>query len=276
MKTAFFKLAILYIVLALAACGIDEPQEKPDYTLGGKQMFDQAEAHVTLLTNWMDVLLKMNTYIQANEADKIKIEDKYFPNYKIRNSSTNTWSLIQMSDTVCTIYSDGKPFTTAGANWGIEMNNMEMPCPISCVSANKWLINVSNFNISNSVNFDYYNPYSNNYSIETFTSDSIVFYSDNAIPENFSSNNFEVSGKGEFLLENNSQKVKLTYEIDKTLKHVSNSSYNMCSGKYILLAQDLKSSKNGSGSAEFEIILGNERKIIIEYNGRTQTYPINN
>lgn len=278
MKIYFLKLSILYIVLAFTACGIDEPQTKPDYTLGGKQMFDKAELHVTMLTDWMDVLLKMNTYIESNDADKIKIEDKYFPNYKIRNTAINTWLLIQMNDTVCTIYTDGKAFTTAGANWGIEKKNMEIPCQFSCISANKWAMKVSNFDISKNTNYnyyDYYNPYSNDYSLETFTSDSIVFYSDNATPEDFSSNNFEVSGEGEFLMENNTQKVKLTYEIDNTLKHDSNASYNMSSGKYILSAQDMKSSKKGSGSADFEILLGDERKVIIEYNGRTQTYPRN-
>jgi len=276
MKTAFFKTAIIFIVLAFVACGIDEPQTKPDYTLGGKQMFDKAETHVKMLTEWMDILLKMNTYIVASDANKVKIEDKYFPNFKIRNSGINTWSLLQMSDTVCTIYTDGKLFTTVGAKWEIQNNNMEIPCPFSCISANKWAMKVSNFNIGRSTNYDYYNPYSNNYSIETFTSDSIEFYCDIATPEDFSSNNFEVSGKGEFLLENNVQKVKLNYMIDKTLKHAANSSYNMSSGKFNLTAQDLKSTKNGSGSAEFEIILGNERKIVVQYNGRTQTYPINN
>lgn len=275
MKTAIFKLSILYILLAFTACGIDEPQTKPDYTLGGKQMFDKAESHIKMITEWMDVLLKMNTYIQANEANKITIEDKYFSNYKIRNSATNTWSLIQLSDTVCKIYTGGKPFTTAGANWEIKKDNMEIPCKFSCINANKWLMKVSNFSINKNM-IDIYNPYLDNSSIETFTSDSVVFYSDNSNPDDFITNNFEVSGKGEFLLVNSAQKVKIAYEIGKTLKHVTNSDFNMSSGKYNLSALDLKTSKNGSGSAEFEILLGNERKVIIQYNGRTQIYPRNN
>jgi len=275
MRIAIFKLSIISFLLAFGSCGIEELQPKPDYTLAGKQMFDRTETHITMVTDWLDVLLKMNTYIQAPVEDKIKIEDMYFPNYKIRNTDTNTWALIQMSDTVCIIYTDTKPFTTVGAKWEIQKNNMLLSCPISCVSENTWALNVSNFKIGN-YSYEYYNPYSNNYSNETFTSDSLLFYSDNATPEEFTTNNFEVTGKGEFLLENNHQKIKLSYEINKPLKHISNTSYNMSSGKYFLSAQDLKSSKNGSGSAEFETILGNERKITIEYNGRTQTYPRNN
>ena len=282
MKTNFYKLSILYIVFAFASCEIEEPQTKPDYTLGGKQMFDRAETHVKMLTDWMDIMLKMNTYILTTDADKQKIEDKYFPNYKIRNAGTNAWSLIQMSDTICTIYTDGKPFTTAGANWGIKKNNMVIPCPISCISANKWATKVTNFALNNNSSYyydDFYNPYSysNNYNTETFTTDSIIFNCEKATPEDFSTNNFEVSGKGEFLLENNTQKVKLTYLIDKKLKHIANSSYNMSSGKYNLLAQDMKNSKKKAiGSADFEITLGDERTITIEYNGRKQNYPRKN
>lgn len=273
MKIYFIKLSILCGILAFSSCGIDEPQTKPDYTLAGKQMFNKTESHVTMLTDWMDILLKVNTYIQANEADKIKIEDKYFPNYKIRNSASNTWSLIQTGDTICKIYTDGNPFTAVGTSWSIKTINMELPCQFSCISASKWTMKVTNFSIYEGIIDGYYSTYSNNYSIETYTSDSVSFVSDNATPEDFTASNFEISGEGEFLLTSNHQKVKIGYEIVKNLKHVSNSAFNMSSGKYTLSAEDLKTYKKGTGSADFETILGNKKKVTIEYNGRTQTYP---
>ena len=276
MKNALLKSSLFSIIIAFWSCGIDEPQIKPDYTLAGKQMFDKTELHVTMLTEWMDVLLKMNTYIQANDADKMKIEDKYFPNYKIRNSAVNTWSLIDSGDTICKIFTDGNPFTAVGANWGIKYKNMEIPCPFSCVSASLWMMKVTNFKINQYNEDDFYPYYSNDYSVETYMSDSVSFASDNAIPEDFATSNFELSGKGEFLRSNNTQDVKIVYTIDKNLKHVANSTFNMNSGKYILSAEDLQTAKKGVASAEFEILIGNTKKITVVYNGRTQTYPTNN
>ncbi|MEI7503014.1 MAG: hypothetical protein WCJ61_06995, partial [Paludibacter sp.] len=150
MKTTIFKISILFAILGFSSCGIDEQQTKPDYTLAGKQMFDKTEANVTMVTEWLDILFKINTYIQANEANRTIIEDKYFADFKIRNSAINTWSIIQKADTVCKIYVDGNAFTTAGCKWEIKNTDMDLPCKFTCVGPNKWLINVSNFAINKS------------------------------------------------------------------------------------------------------------------------------
>src|SRR5665647_1275066 len=148
MKTIIFKMSILLVLLGFSSCGIEEQQAKPDYTLAGKQMFDQTEANVTMVTEWLDMLFKINSYIQANDANRITIEDKYFADYKIRNSTSNIWAIIQNKDTICKIYVDGNPFTTAGSKWKIKNAHMDLPCLFTCVDANKWLINVSNFAIN--------------------------------------------------------------------------------------------------------------------------------
>jgi len=276
MKTTIFKISILFAILGFSSCGIDEQQTKPDYTLAGKQMFDKTEANVTMVTEWLDILFKINTYIQANEINRPLIEDKYFTDYKIRNSAINTWSIIQKADTVCKIYVDGNPFTTPGSKWRIKNNDMVLPCLFTCKSANNWLINVSNFAINKSYYNSDYQSYSNATTVATFMTDSLNFSSETATPEEFVANNFQVSGKGEFLLSNNKQKVLISFIIPQNLKHEANSVFNMNSGKYTISAEDLETHEKGTSNADFETTLGNNKKVTIVYDGRTQTYTNNN
>lgn len=276
-KTKGFKLFILVSVFGLTSCGLDEQQIKPDYTLAGMQMFKNTESHLVLTTNWFDILLKMNTYIQAVDSNKLAIEDRYFPKYKIRKTSDHSWSLIQLGgDTVCNFITDANAFTSPGAVWKIKVSGMASPCTFTCVNSTKWALNVINFKI----NTPYYNPdfYSYNYSSATtsYLSDSLNFESESSNPKDFVATNFQVSGKGEYLLSNSEQKVKISFNIEKNLKHLANSVFNMSSGKYSLSAEDLETAEKGNASAEFETIIGDNKRVTIVYNGRTQTYPNNN
>ena len=263
---------ILVAIVALSSCGIDNGEPKPDYTKTGKQMFDRTEANIQLLTGWVDMMFKMNTYIQASPANKIAIEDKFFTNFKLRNSSLNTWSLIEQGDTVYQIIVDGNDFTKAGSNWKIKTSGMTYFCPFICVDSNNWLLKVSDFPVQKE---GYIVNYSD-YSTITFITDSLNFKCDIESPESFSAYNFQVSGKGKFLLTNNLQNVLISFQIDKELKHIANSYFNISSGKYSLSALDLNSSKSGTSTAEFETLIGNNRRVTVVYNGRTQVYTNNN
>lgn len=275
-----FKLFVLVFIVGLSSCGIDDMQSKPDYTKPGKQMFDQTDQNVKLLTGWLDLLLKMNTYIQAPEANRITVEDTYFTKYKIRNSALNTWSLIEQGDTVCRIIVDGKPFTETGAKWEIQAKNMLSPCPFVCINSSKWMLTVSNFAVYKPTSVyssdAYYNSYSSTGIVTTFITDSLCFESETLSPESFEKSNFQISGKGEYLQTNNNQKVQISFFIEQNLKHVANSYFTVNSGKLSLTALDLKNLQSGEASAEFETLIGDNRKLTIVYNGRTQIYPNNN
>ena len=272
MKTNYLKGFIVLAIVVLSSCGIDNGAPKPDYTKAGKQMFDQTEVNMQMLTDWIDVMLKINTYIQAPDANKIAIEDKYFTNFKIRNSALNTWSLIELGDTIYQVIIDGNPFTKAGATWKIKTSGMTYSCPFTCVDSKNWLLKVSNFAVQKRKTEAYY---SNN-TITTYIIDSLNFKCDTDLPESFNNYNFQVSGKGKFSLENYSQSVMISFEIVKDLNHIANSYFNMNSGKYNLYALDLDTSKSGTSTVEFETLIGDNRKITVVYNGRTQVYPTSN
>jgi hypothetical protein len=264
----------IWIVIGWSSCGIDEQQPKPDYTKTGKQMFDNTEDHIRMVTDWLDIMLKLNTYIQAADTDKITVEDSFFSEYKIRKSSLNTWSLIHLRDTTYQIIVDGSSFTTSGATWKIKTKNMLTPCVFSCVNSSNWLLNVTDFAIDKLTNNEFYYPYSTRRT--THITDSLNFNSESTHPQCYKAYNFKVSGKGEFLQLNNCQKIQFSYLITQDLKHVTDSYYNINSGKYSLSAVDLSNFRLATSTAEFETLMGDVRKITIVYEGRTQVYPNDN
>lgn len=90
----------------------------------------------------LDNVLKIDEYITApTEAEKIKIEDKFFRQYKFRFSG-DTCRLIP---DYATVVRDGKSIRTIGAKWSCSMTGFK-DIQITCIAENKWRV-VTNYTV---------------------------------------------------------------------------------------------------------------------------------
>jgi len=259
MKSTIFKLAILFIAtLCFVSCQIQEPQTPPDYTKTGRIMFSFSDRNICFYSNLFDKLLRMNTYIQAADSDKQNVEDSYFESFKIRSKDNKTWYLINSGDTIYTINSDNKPFSSIGSKFSIKRMYCN-PITFENTGNNQWNIKTKNINLQDSIiatelNFN-------------CTSDSI--------PKSFESADFNITGNTKFIVNQYNNQITFSCSITKSFKHLKNSSFcNFNIGACTLTAYNNITLEEGSTQAEFEKLATDMQKIKIIYNNRTQTYTV--
>jgi len=257
MKSTIFKLAILFITaLCFVSCQIQEPQTPPDYTSTGRIMFNFFDRNICFYSNLFDKLLRMNTYIQAADSDKQNVEDSYFESFKIRSKDNKTWYLINSGDTIYTINSDNKPFSSIGSKFSIKRMYCN-PVTFENTGNNQWNLKAGNISLQDSI----------------ITTELNFSCSSNSTSKSFESADFEIIGNTKFIVNQYDNRIIFSCSITKSFKHSKNLSfYNFKTGACTLTAYNNSTLEEGSAQTEFENLATDIQKIKIVYNNRTQTY----
>lgn len=146
MKKQIFILVILFVGFSTYSCIIEDGDTRPRATAAGKLIYDNTEQVISNNLVFADIALKLNAYIVAASDKKTVIEDRYFPQYKPRNTGNN-WVLLNSPYSIITY---GKSMDLPGAKWTISRNNTDvwsengygstLSVTIECVGDKQWEI----------------------------------------------------------------------------------------------------------------------------------------
>lgn len=110
MKTASY--IIVFGCLLLSSCIVEE-YPKPPKTSMAKNVVDKASYSIVQGIRYSDIAIKTNAWLSASTtAEKVKTEDLYFPNFKLRMSGD---TIIVLN--LCKINSFGKKLQEPGSKW---------------------------------------------------------------------------------------------------------------------------------------------------------------
>jgi hypothetical protein len=257
MKSGIIKLAFVLVVLSgLASCQINEPSTAPDYTSTGRVMFEFSDRNISFYSNLFDKLLRMNSYIQAADSDKQSVEDSYFENFKIRTKDNKTWYLINSGDTIYTINSDNKPFSSVGSKFSIKRMYCN-PVTFENTGNNQWNLKAMNISLQDSI----------------VATDLNFTCTNSSSPKSFESADFEIAGNTKFVVDQYNTRIIFLCNITKSFKHPKDEYFCVYNnGTCTLTAFDISTLEEGSAQAEFEKLTADTKKLKVVYSGRTNQY----
>ena len=241
-------------MLILSSCEIREPEEKPDYTKTGEQMFHVAESEISFAIQQLDYILKFNSYFNATGSLKDQLKGLYFPNYSINQISSSNWIINNSTDTLISFITDTKSFNEIGSEWKIKRRFFNEYFSIKCIDNKKWFLKTDSL--------EYYNRIS---------SDSLVFECNNVLqPSTFQFSNFSISGKCNLLL-NYSNQVHLNFETVTPLVYDS-TLFMIKSGSLKINAIELSTQRTKEATAEYLSADSSKKNVKISIDGFSKTY----
>ena len=128
MKTTKIYLGILLsaMLLLFANCTIREGEYAGAATQRGFQIYKTCEYNtIEFIDKYVDICFNLNTWIEADSSFKYLIEDKWFPNYKIRNVGDGIYGLYANANLVYTIETGNLPLTDPNAKWVLSWNERD-------------------------------------------------------------------------------------------------------------------------------------------------------
>lgn len=113
---------IIAITLVCFGCG---REKRGNLTQRGKEIHDSwQEATFYLIENDVITAFHLDAWINAtNDSARYRIEDLYFPYYKIRQETPNVYNIYYGAEKLLSINTYGQSLTEAGSHWQIDKYN---------------------------------------------------------------------------------------------------------------------------------------------------------
>lgn len=113
-----------FVCISLLLSGCVENYDVPSKTEKGKAIYNSWHKGMdTLLSRYIDVAFKFNTWYEAADSQKNSVEDKYFPQFKIRDLQNDQWGLFSGTELAYRISRYSKSLSDPNACWIIEAMN---------------------------------------------------------------------------------------------------------------------------------------------------------
>jgi len=122
MKKLIFIMVVVFAGFSTISCIVEDGNTRPKATEAGKLIYDNTEQIISNNLVFADIALKLNAYIIAPTEQKATIEDKYFPQYKPRNTGNN-WVLLNSHYSIAT---NGKSLDLIGSKWTITKDQTDI------------------------------------------------------------------------------------------------------------------------------------------------------
>lgn len=116
----------IFIIIVIALVCIGCGREKlGNLTQRGKEIHDSwHEATFNLIENDVIPAFYLDAWIKApNDSARYRIEDQFFPYYKIRQETPNVYTIYNGAEKMLSINTYGQSLTEAGSHWRIEKYN---------------------------------------------------------------------------------------------------------------------------------------------------------
>ena len=167
MKRITVGILLFFVLVSSYSCVLDSEEKAPPKTSFGYYVYSKtAHEVVTYYISAIDVVLKLNEWVNApDDLTRYQIEDKYFPNYKVR-----------LEGELCTILGvasvkmDEIAFAQVGSKWTFTLLGLGSSFDIECIEDGVWEIKYESAkvgsytsNIDIVVRYDGYNNASGGY-----------------------------------------------------------------------------------------------------------------
>ena len=132
MKTNKIYLGLLFsaMVLLFANCTIREGEMAGAATQRGYEIYKTCESNTLyFIDNKVDICFKLNAWLEADSSLKDLLEDKWFPNYKIRKMSDGMYGLYAGADLAYSIETGNLPLSDPSAQWILSWRGTERDLP---------------------------------------------------------------------------------------------------------------------------------------------------
>ena len=150
---------MMLVAITANSCILEDGDRVPKKTEAGRHIWDITTQVISNNLFAADLTLKLDLWMSALEEEKNQIEDRFFPDNKIRYSA-GVWNL---TGTPIYIYPDDKSIHTPGAKWKIlfaEPSFEYQPLPsfhllIECTGELTWRVsNYDNEGYNENMNLD--------------------------------------------------------------------------------------------------------------------------
>ena len=106
------------MVLLFANCTVREGEMAGAHTQRGFEIYKSCEFNtLNFIYNKVDICFKFNAWLEADSALKDLLEDKFFPEYKLRKAEDGIYGLYNGVEQVFIIETGGKPLSDPNAQW---------------------------------------------------------------------------------------------------------------------------------------------------------------
>lgn len=259
------KLLVIPILLGsvFVSCVLDGKDDNSiENSHSGKRAYRYLENNIGIcLSSYFDIALRMNVYLSASPEEWQSLEDRYFPEYKIRRLGETQWMGVLGTDTVFRLETDGRLLSEDGSCWIIGKSQLDRGIEkITCERKGRWRIEAMGLPLGQ---------------LEEWVISAVFEVEDHTgrVPEEFDGADWRVMAFGECLEEND--RILLRFESQEPLLRSGGSDDLFVEGKLDIWAGDLNRQLEETVGVVIAPLAENGRTVSIVYRGKTYVY-VNN
>lgn len=225
----------------------------------GKQAHFYLEHNIHIyLFDFFDIALRMNYYLLAPPEKRLEMEDRYFPECKIRQLNTNQWAGILRQDTLFQLKTDGKSLSEKNASWILGKSQLDKQKEtITCLNDGKWEVQVIGLA----------GPYWGGWITDAIFQ---VEHRKEGMPDGFKNSDWTITGKGTCF--DQYSQILLHFESKEPWEYIENSDTLLQEGSIEIIAEDIGKQLKETIQVRIEPLPGKGRKIQLTYKGKTYIY----
>lgn len=149
MKHVIIRLtAVVMAATMLCGCVIKKGESESDRDRFALKTFGYTNLSLAEYLRIMSLAQIVNRYIEADEAERQAIDERYFPTMKIRQDDNGIWCLRRSGEVLYSFSCDGS-LNTSGSRWEASANSdpfvtSNNKIKIDCLAEGKWQIDIIN------------------------------------------------------------------------------------------------------------------------------------